>query len=334
MTGLHHSVLREQVLHWLAPRSGGLYVDGTLGGGGHAEAILDASSPDGRVLGLDRDPAALRVAGERLGRFGDRVLLRHSKASSLRGVLEREGLGRPDGVLLDLGISSHQLEAADRGFSFQVEAPLDMRLDPSQPLTADEVVNQWPEADLAHALWTWGEEPASRRIARRIVEGRPIRDTLHLAHVVEQAVGGRRNRRIHPATQVFQALRIVVNGEIEEVEAAVGAAMDAVGPMGRVVAIAFHSLEDRAVKGAFSSACGKLTPRDPYGNPVVPPGFRLLTRGAVRGEDHDPHPRARSARLRAVERICSQQDTLPASQGEPASRPAATLGKSGRKSGF
>jgi len=334
MEGLHHSVLLEQAITWLAPRDGGFYVDATVGGGGHAEAILDASAPSGRLLGIDRDPSALDNARQRLDRFGDRVQLRHGRASALREVLEADGGFRPQGVLLDLGISAFQLEDDTRGFSFASDGPLDMRMDPAQALTADAMVNSWAEEDLAEALHTWGEEPAARRVAHHVVQSRPIRSASHLAAVVERALGRRPGKRIHPATRTFQALRIVVNDEIREANEAVSAALDCVAPGGRVVAIAFHSLEDRAVKRLFATACGKLTPRDAYGNPVQEPTFRDLTRGAVRGEDFDPHPRARSARLRAVERRSPVQGGMRIVEtGHAASPPAPRCQKMREKAG-
>ena len=297
----HHPVMMPEVLRWLAPRAGGVYLDGTVGGGGHAEAILEASAPDGILYAIDRDAAALERASRRLARFGERVILRQGVASEMGGVVAREDRGRPDGVLLDLGVSSFQLEEPARGFSFMRDGPLDMRMDSGAALTADEIVNQWSEADLATVIWRFGEERASRRIARAIVAARPIRGTRQLATVV-QSVLGRKHRRIHPATKTFQAIRIAVNHELEEVDAAVDSALEVVAERGRVVVISFHSLEDRLVKTAFRRACGVGTPRDEYGHPILAPRFSPLTRRVVRGADNDPHPRARSARLRAVQR--------------------------------
>lgn len=298
----HHPVLLPQVLECLAPRPGAFFVDATVGGAGHAEAILEATSPDGLLVGIDRDPAAVARSGDRLARFGDRVALRCAPASSLAIVLEGQSRD-PDGILLDLGTSAFQLEDERRGFSFQKDGPLDMRMDDRQDLTADDVVNRWSEADLAHVVRTWGQEPQARRVARRIVENRPIRSTRHLAQVVEATLGFRRGSHVHPATRTFQAIRIAVNDEIGEVEAAVAAALAVVAPGGRVAVISFHSLEDRVTKTLFNHACGKDAERDPYGRPVRTPGFRSVTRGAIKGEEADPHPRARSARLRVVERL-------------------------------
>jgi len=298
----HHPVLLPEVIRYLAPRAGGTYVDGTVGLGGHAEAILDASAPDGRLVGLDRDAEVLPLAGARLGRFGDRVRLVHAPARDMGAVLAG---ARVDGVLLDFGVSSAQLDDPARGFSFQATGPLDLRMDRSSSPSAADLVNHAAEADLADVLRRFGEEPQSRRIARAIAEARPLATTTDLASVVERATGGRSRpgRRTHPATRTFQAIRIAVNRELEEVEGALVAALDAVRPGGRVVAISFHSLEDRLSKRILSRSAGVGAERDPWGRPLGSARFRLLTRRAVKGEDHDPHPRARSARLRAVERV-------------------------------
>ncbi len=300
---LHHSVLLPDAMDMLAPRSGGFYVDGTLGDGGHAVGVLERSFPDGRLLGLDRDAAALERAAQRLAPYEGRVTLRRGRASALPGILCAEGDPEPDGVLLDLGLSSPQLDDAARGFSFMADGPLDMRMDKSQPLTAEELVNESDERDLADIIRRNGEEPRARRVAQAIVAARPLRSTIQLADVVERALGGRRGRKRHPATRVFQAIRIAVNDELNEVEGAVRAALEVVGHRGRVVVIAFHSLEDRIVKQIFAEASGVGTPRDAYGNPIPAPSFRRLTRKPVKGEERDAHARARSARLRAVQRL-------------------------------
>lgn len=304
----HHPVLLPTVLELLAPRSPGVYVDATLGGGGHAEAILHASRPDGRLVGLDRDPTAVERVRRRLAPYGDRVRLHHARASHLARVIRDSGGPEVDGVLLDLGLSSVQLDDPDRGFSFSLDGPLDMRMDATSGFPAATVVNEWEPRRLARVLRELGEEPRAGRVARAIVQARPIESTGELASVVAGAVGRPRDRRHHPATRTFQALRILVNEELEEVEGAVDAAMDAVRPGGRVVVIAFHSLEDRRVKRAFRHSCGIGTARDPWGNPVPPPGFELLTRRPVKGRDADSHPRARSARLRAVRRLGSGEE--------------------------
>jgi 16S rRNA (cytosine1402-N4)-methyltransferase len=301
----HHSVLLPEVLWYLAPRPGGIVVDGTVGLGGHAEAILDASAPDGRLVGLDRDAESLPLAAARLGRFGARVRLVHAPARAMGTVLAGQAA---DGVLLDFGVSSAQLDDPARGFSFQATGPLDLRMDRSTAPSAADFVNGASETDLADVLRRYGEEPQARRIARAIVGARPLATTTDLATVVERATGGRRGRRIHPATRTFQAIRIAVNHELDEVEGALVAALDVVAPGGRVVVLSFHSLEDRLSKRILSQAAGVGVPRDPWGRPLGGARFRLLTRRAVKGEEADPHPRARSARLRAVERTADAAD--------------------------
>ncbi|MBN1334780.1 MAG: 16S rRNA (cytosine(1402)-N(4))-methyltransferase RsmH [Deltaproteobacteria bacterium] len=295
---IHHPVLLPEVLRYLAPRSGGTVVDGTVGLGGHAEAILEASAPDGRLVGLDRDAEVLPLAAARLERFGPRVRLLHAPARDMGGVLAGVQV---DGVLLDFGVSGAQLDDPARGFSFQATGPLDLRMDRSCSPSGADLVNEVSERDLADLLHRYGEEPQARRIARAIVKARPIETTTHLADVVARAAGGRRGRRIHPATRTFQAIRIAVNHELEEVEGALRAALDVVAPGGRIVAIAFHSLEDRLSKQILNRSAGVGAGRDAFGHPLGTVRFRRLTPRAVQGSD--PHPRARSARLRAVERM-------------------------------
>jgi len=302
---VHHPVLLAPVLTALQPRPGGVYVDGTVGYGGHTEALLDRSGPDGTVLGIDRDPMALAESEARLTRFGQRLQLRRGRASEMGSLLESSGLAEPDGILLDLGVSSPQLDRSHRGFSFQQEGPLDMRMDPDGPETAADLVNLLDLDALTDIIRRYGEERQARRIALAIVEARPLATTTELARVISDAVGGRRGKRTHPATKTFQALRIAVNEELTEVEAAVAAALTVVGVGGRVAVIAFHSLEDRLVKRAFRDAVGTSRPRDAYGNPVGTVAFKAITRKPLKGEAHDPHPRARSARLRVVERCAS-----------------------------
>jgi 16S rRNA (cytosine1402-N4)-methyltransferase len=285
----HVPVLVAEVLELLAVRPGGFYVDGTVGLGGHAAALLERSGPDGRLLGVDRDPQALAEAAERLRPFGARVELRHADYRELPALLAD---ARPDGVLLDLGVSSLQLEAAERGFSFRADGPLDMRMDPSRGWTAAEVVNRWSEARLAELIQRWGEEPRARRVARALVEARrraPLRTTHELAAVVRRAAG-RTRRGLDPATRTFQALRIEVNQELAGLGTAVSALGRALAVHGRLAVIAFHSLEDREVKHAL-----RTLPR---------PAFRILTPKPLRpgAAELRENPRARSARLRAVAR--------------------------------
>ncbi|MCX7819380.1 MAG: 16S rRNA (cytosine(1402)-N(4))-methyltransferase RsmH [Kiritimatiellae bacterium] len=300
-----------EVLRWLRPRPGGRYVDATLGGGGHAEAVLTASEPDGRLLGIDADPEAIERASARLARFGGRVVTVHARFSSLRQVAAAHGFVPSDGVLMDLGVSSDQLETPRRGFSFQLSGPLDMRMDPRSAPTAAEIVNLWPEGRLAELFRRWGEEPRAARIARRIVARRairPIETTDELARIVAEAVGRGAGAR-HPATRVFQALRIAVNRELEELERGLAAALDIVGEGGRVVVIAFHSLEDRCVKQTFRAHEPRCEGRPEGGVrwTFEPPPVKVITRHALRpaAEEVAANPRARSARLRVAERTAA-----------------------------
>ena len=286
---VHKPVLLAETLELLAVRAGGFYVDGTLGMGGHAAAILQRSAPQGRLLGLDRDSEALEHAQQALAPFGDRAELRHADYRRLPELLAGR---RPDGILLDLGVSSLQLDAPERGFSFRADGPLDMRMDRTQGETAGDVVNRTPEHALADLIYRFGEERASRRIARAIVAARRrrrLRTTGELAELVRRAAG-RGRPGLDPATRTFQALRIHVNRELEGLGQALGAAAQALAPGGRLAVIAFHSLEDREVKQAFRALAG--------------PGFRILTRKPVRpgADELRKNPRARSARLRGLER--------------------------------
>lgn len=286
----HVPVLVDAVLAWLRPRPGGVYVDATVGTGGHAERILQACGPTGRLVGIDRDPEALHVAQRRLSRFAGRVQLVRGDFADLKALVLQAGVREADGVLFDLGVSGLQLGRPERGFSFHLEGPLDMRMDPDQPLTAADLVNRLSEGELAGLLRRYGEEPFARRIARSIVQRRPLSTTTDLVAAVEAAVPRhRRPRRIHVATRTFQALRIATNRELESLESALAQVPEVLRPGGRVVVISFHSLEDRLVKRAFRS--------DPR---LVP-----LLRKPVRPGPEEVHanPRARSARLRAAERV-------------------------------
>ncbi|WP_298039995.1 16S rRNA (cytosine(1402)-N(4))-methyltransferase RsmH [uncultured Desulfuromonas sp.] len=308
----HLSVMPEEVVEYLRPRPGGVYLDGTVGGGGHAGLLLEASAPDGRLIGLDRDPAALRKAAEVLAPFADRALLRHANFSEADEVLAELGIDGLDGMLLDLGVSSHQLDTPERGFSFREDAPLDMRMDPGAGETAADVVNEADGRELARIFFEYGEERWARRIARRIVderERRPLATTAELAELVRAAVpGGMIPSRVHPATRVFQALRIHVNRELEHVARGVAGGIDLLKPGGRLAVISFHSLEDRIVKRIFrqeAKAC-ICPPRLPLCACGKVPRVELVTRKAVRPSpaEVDANPRARSAILRVAER-CS-----------------------------
>jgi len=286
---LHEPVLLAETLELLAVRPGGFWVDGTVGAGGHAAEILTRSAPDGRLLASDRDAEALAAAAQTLAPFAARARLLQADYRELPALIEEP----PDGILLDLGVSSLQLDRAERGFSLKSDGPLDMRMDRRGGITAADVVNRLPEAELADLIYRYGEERASRRIARRIVETRrrsPFRSTLELAEVVRSAARRPRGRGIDAATLTFQALRIHVNRELEGLGDVLASLARRLAPRGRLAVIAFHSLEDREVKQAFRS--------------LAAAGFRLLTRKPVRpGEDEvRRNARSRSARLRAIER--------------------------------
>lgn len=307
----HEPVLVEEVVQGLAVQPGGRYVDGTVGGGGHAVAILDHASPGGQLLGLDADPEAIAIARERLSQYGDDVVLVNDNFANLRAVCDSHGFAPVHGILLDLGLSSYQLDSDVRGFSFQRDAALDMRFGPYQETTADTIVNCLPEADLAGLIWKYGEEKQSRRIARRIVVERPIRTTLELAHTIELAVGGRRGR-IHPATKTFQALRIAVNRELEHLQLAIEQSVELLGVGGRLAIVAYHSLEDRIVKQflrreSTDCLCPPETPVCICGHTAT---LRLVNRKVVTPSDDEVrrNPRSRSARLRVAERVPGQSD--------------------------
>ena len=312
----HVPVLLKEAIDFLNVRRGATYIDATVGLGGHSFEIAKRLGAPGHLIGLDKDPQALRIAGVRLRASGVRQLtsdlrpetweVGQSEAGqsdwptvtllqgSFAGLAEVRGL-RADGLLADLGVSSLQLDDAARGFSFQAEGPLDMRMDPHSELTAEQVVNQLDERELADVIYEFGEERRSRRIARAICRSRPIRNTAHLAEVISAAARpmNQAERRIHPATRTFQALRIFVNRELDDLKAVLAAAPQLLKPGGRIVVISFHSLEDRIVKDAFRE--GGL--KDRY--------YRILTKKPVTPseEESDRNPRARSAKLRAAERI-------------------------------
>jgi len=305
ITANHVPVLYAEALDGLHVRPGGRYIDCTVGGGGHAAGILERSAPDGRLLGLDADPQAIALAGERLQRSVYRVVLVNENFAHLGDVAAAQGFTAVDGILLDLGVSAFQLGPTGRGFSFQVEAPLDMRFDPRQSTTAADLVNRLPEDALADLLFRYGEETRSRRIARAIVAQRPITTTTQLAQVVAQAVG--RQGRIHPATKSFQALRIAVNQELEVLEAALPQVVALLAPGGYLAIIAFHSLEDRLVKQflqreARHCLCPPRTPVCVCGHRAT---LRLMARRAIQpsAAEVQRNPRSRSARLRVAQRL-------------------------------
>jgi len=309
----HVPVMYDVVLAQLALKPGDHVIDGTLGGAGHALGMLQATAPDGRLLGLDSDPKAIARARERLAPFRQRVVLVQSSFRTLETVVCTQHFPSADGVLLDLGLSSYQLAAPERGFSFVKDGPLDMRFDPDQGQTAADLVNQLSEEELAEILYRYGEERKSRRIARAIVAAGPLETTLELADVIARAVGGsqrrsgRRTRRLHPATRSFQALRIAVNDELGALEAVLPQAVGALRPGGRIVVISFHSLEDRVVKRFFRREAKDCIcpPEQPVCNCQHQPTLRVITRRPLRPDELEvaQNPRARSARLRVAERL-------------------------------
>jgi len=301
----HQPVLYKEIIHALRPKSTGFYVDGTLGAGGHAGSLLASSEPGGKLLGMDVDPQALDLARTNLAPFGERACLIKAPYTSLPEQLAALGWDKVDGILLDLGASSMQFDTPGRGFSFLADGPLDMRFDPANPLTAAEIVNTWPEDQLAEVLFQFGEERAARRIVRAIQKARPIGSTRQLADVIEQAIG--RHGPHHPATQTFQALRIAVNDELGSLKKTLPLAIAALGPGGRLAVISFHSLEDRLVKETF-----RLESRDcicPPRQPVCTCGHKAsileITRHPITpGEEEiKQNPRSRSAKLRVAEKI-------------------------------
>jgi 16S rRNA (cytosine1402-N4)-methyltransferase len=302
----HEPVMLEEAIGALDVQLGGRYVDCTVGGGGHALAILEESSPGGQLIGIDADPRAIAVARETLGRFGRDVVLVNENFRYLENICIRLGFRPVNGILFDLGMSSLQLEDASRGFSFQQDSPLDMRFSDKETLTAAQIVNTYPEDQLSAILHEYGEERRARRIANRIVQQRPLESTLELARIVEQAVGGARGR-IHPATRTFQALRIAVNRELESLQLALEQALNLVGFGGRIVVISFHSLEDRLVKDFFrreaqDCLCPPEVPQCVCGHVAR---LRLVSRKVIKPSPLEvrDNPRSRSARMRVAERI-------------------------------
>ncbi len=307
VTLTHAPVLTEEVVRYLAVRPGGRYLDCTVGGGGHAVAIMEAAAPGGLLLGLDADPLALDIAARSLSRFGVGAKLVQSNFRDLETVCRQHSFVPVHGVLFDLGLSSIQLADASRGFGFQVDAPLDMRFGPGQSLTAADMVNDYDETDLANVLWRFGEERASRRIARAIVRSRPLKTTTELAALVSRAKGGQHGRRIHPATRTFQALRIAVNDELGALTEALDHVLEVLGNGGRLVVISFHSLEDRIVKQfiaresrdcicppeVLACTCGHTARLKAATKKAITPGPTEVS----------ANPRSRSARLRAAEKL-------------------------------
>ena len=299
----HVSVLPRETCEWMGAAPGAFIIDGTLGGGGHSELFLEAGA---RVLGVDRDPEALAHATRRLARFGERFQAWRGNFADLRDNPGVRGGERADGLLLDLGVSSRQLDAPERGFSFRGAGPLDMRMGPATELTAATIVNEWAEDEILRLLREYGEEPKARRIAAAIVrrrDGRPFETTTELADCIERAVG--RSGRTHPATRSFQALRIAVNDELGSLERALEASVDLLKPGGRLLVITFHSLEDRMVKRFMQERSRRWLDRPEWPEPRPNPGcvFRLPHKKAIAPGDDEirVNPRARSAKLRVAE---------------------------------
>jgi len=302
----HRPVLYQEIIHFLQPRSGGFYVDCTVGAGGHAGGILQASAPQGRLLGLELDPQALTLARQRLAAFFPRLTLVQASYVSLSQQLEALGWEQVDGVLLDLGASSMQFDTAERGFSFLRDGPLDMRFDPQGPLRAEDLVNGLEQEELADLIYRYGEERQSRRIARAIVAARPLHTTTELAEVVSKAVKGPPGD-IHPATRVFQALRIAVNNELQALQGVLPQAVAALAEGGRLAVIAFHSLEDRIVKEYLrreSRDC-ICPPEQPVCTCDHRASVKVVSKRPIRpgAAEVEANPRARSARLRVAERL-------------------------------
>jgi 16S rRNA (cytosine1402-N4)-methyltransferase len=304
----HIPVLYEEVLAGLDVRPGGQYIDATVGAGGYARGILERSAPDGRLLGLDADPEAVRFAWDVLEPFGDRVTLQAANFRHVQQCSTDCGFDQVDGVVMDLGLSSRQLADGGRGFAFGQDGPLDMRYDRGSGRTAEELVNRLAEAELADLLWRYGEERHSRRIARAVVAARPVKTTGQLADVVAGAVG--RREKIHPATRTFQALRIAVNDELGALSQALPQACAVLGPRGRLAVVAFHSLEDRIVKRfmqmeASDCICPPEAPVCVCGHRAR---LRIVTRRPIRPTEGESerNPRSRSARLRVAERVAER----------------------------
>ncbi len=310
---MHIPVLLSEALEWLAIRADGVYVDATVGAGGYSRAILE-NLTTGRLIGFDRDPRAIEIAQDNLAEYKQKLTLIQRDYAEMLPLLRELNITGVNGIVADLGLSQMQIDAPERGFSWRSEGPLDMRMDPSQQLTAADIVNHYDERQLARVIYEYGEERRSQRIARAIVRARPIRNTVQLANLIESCLGGRRSftkrkrggsstagapriikKRIHPATQTFQALRIAVNGELDSLNQFLDDSPACLAAGGRIVVISFHSLEDRIVKQHFQQWDRERR-------------MRNLTKHVVRPSESEVHsnPRSRSARLRAAERMGDQ----------------------------
>lgn len=302
----HIPVLYHEIIKALAPHSGGLYIDGTLGAGGHSWGILNKSDPSGKLLGLDVDPDAITIARQRLSEFKNRAIIRQGSYSLISSFAHELGWNFVDGIIFDLGVSSIQLDTKERGFSFLYDAPLDMRFNHQEGITAADIINHYSEAELANLIWKYGEEKYSRRIARVICESRPIHGTLELANLIRK-VYGNQHSHINPATRTFQALRIAVNDELKTIEISIPQAIQLLKPDGILAVISFHSLEDRLIKTIF---------RMESKNCICPPEQPVCTCNHVAtiqevnkkpitasSEEIKKNPRSRSAKLRIAKKI-------------------------------
>lgn len=311
MSDYHEPVMLMEVLDYLQPQSGQTFIDCTVGGGGHSIEIVKRVLPDGRLIGIDRDREALDAAAERLSPYGENVILREGNFSDLETIAGSLGIREVHGILMDLGLSSHQLDSAERGFSFRYDAPLDMRMDTTQPVTAEELVNSLSERNLADLIWKYGEERWAKRIAKFIFERRSkqrIRTTSELAEIVLAAIpAGARPENIHAATRTFQALRIAVNKELESLQTGLDAAIQLLAKGGRIAVLSYHSLEDRITKETFARHQGRCT--CPSGLPVCACGakkeIQVITRRPITAAEDEirVNPRARSAKLRVAEKL-------------------------------
>ncbi|TMC14711.1 MAG: 16S rRNA (cytosine(1402)-N(4))-methyltransferase RsmH [Chloroflexi bacterium] len=304
----HRPALLKESIELLQPRPGSVFIDATLGGGGHARALLERIQPDGTLLGIDRDPAAVARVREALTGFDPPPILAQGNFGDIDLLARQAGLAEVDGVLFDLGLSSYQLDDPERGFSFRTEAPLDMRMDPSQPVSAAELVNRMDQRDLARVIATLGEERWAKRVAEFIVRRRPLVTTGDLARAVEAAIPrGAWPKDIHPATRTFQAIRMEVNDELGSLERGLEGAIKILKPGGRMAAISFHSLEDRLVKATIAAESKDCIcpPQQPVCTCAHRALLRAVTRKPVRPSDSEvqSNPRSRSARLRVAERI-------------------------------
>lgn len=312
LTVAHKPVLLIEAINALAVQPGGRYIDCTVGGGGHSSAILENSAPGGQLLGIDADPEAIRLANAHLSKYQNSVLLVNDNFVNIGDICQRYSYFPVHGVLFDLGLSSYQLEDDPRGFSFQHDAVLDMRFNPTQDTTAADIVNHTSEAELSLILREYGEERFSQRIARRIVQERPINTTLQLAHIVENALGGRHGK-IHPATRTFQAIRIFVNRELEMLEIALSKAVDVLGIGGRLVVISYHSLEDRIVKHFMQKEAKDCIcpPNIPVCQCSHSASLRIINKKVIIPSEEElrDNPRSRSAKLRSAEKIAPDQQS-------------------------